>query len=80
MIRRQSCKREEKPPCVTLEQRLAYGSVTVQESCALAKRSKTKFYEDVKSGLVAITKTGRRSLVSGPVAQRYARGESARVT
>ncbi len=61
---------------VSFEQRLAHGNLTIPEVCALASRSKTRFYADVQMGLVAITKIGRKSVVYGPVAQRYARGEA----
>ena len=67
--------RSKRPP-LTLEDRLEHGNLTVAETCALRNCSKTSFYADLKAGLVAIRKIGRKSVVSGPVAKRYARGES----
>ena len=67
---------KEKPILVTLEQRLAYGNLTVPEVCQLTGRSKTRFYEDLKLGLVTIQKVGRKSVVYGPIARRYASGDS----
>ena len=62
-------------PAVTFEQRLLFGNLTVDETCALAGCSRTRFYEDLKLGLVTVTKFGRSTRIPGPVAQRYARGE-----
>ena len=61
---------------VTLEDRLASGNLTVAEVCALAGRSRTGFYEDLKAGRVSIRKAGRKTLVPGPVAKRYIAGET----
>ncbi|MGO9773638.1 MAG: hypothetical protein ACLPSW_29665 [Roseiarcus sp.] len=61
---------------VTILDRLEAGNLSVEEVCALADRSKTSFYADLKAGLVTIRKIGRRSVVPGPVARRYIAGES----
>jgi hypothetical protein len=61
---------------ITLEDRLVNGNLTVAEVCALARRSRTGFYEDVKAGRVTIRKAGRKTLVPGPVAKRYIAGET----
>ena len=61
-------------PLVTIQDRLENGNLTIDEVCALAKRSKTGFYADLKAGLVTIRKVGRKSIVSGPVAKRYIAG------
>ena len=68
--------RERKPAPVTLEDRLKHGNLTVAETRALRNCSKTSFYADLKAGLVSIRKIGRKSVVTGPVARRYALGES----
>ena len=62
-------------PLVTVQDRLEAGNLTVDEVCALANRSKTGFYADLKAGLVTIRKIGRKSIVPGPVAKRYIAGE-----
>jgi ribosomal protein S14 len=64
------------PAVVTLQERLASGNLTVAEVCALAGRSRTGFYEDLKAGRVSIRKAGRKTLVPGPVARRYIAGET----
>jgi hypothetical protein len=69
---------KSKKPLVTIQDRLEHGNLSVAEVCALANRSKTGFYADLKAGLVSIRKIGRKSLVPGPVARRYALGESAK--
>jgi hypothetical protein len=61
---------------VTILERLEAGNLSIDEVCALADRSKTGFYSDLKAGLVTIRKIGRRSVVPGPVARRYIAGES----
>ena len=58
-------------PLVTIQDRLEFGFVTVDELCALARRSKTGFYADVKAGLVEIVKVGRSSRIRGPIAKAY---------
>jgi hypothetical protein len=62
-------------PRVTINDRLENGNLTIDEVCALANRSKTGFYADLKAGLVTIRKVGRKSIVSGPIARRYIAGE-----
>jgi len=60
---------------LTLEERLQFGNLTINEVCALKNRSHSGFYEDLKKGLVAIEKIGdRKSIVRGPVARRYIEG------
>ncbi len=67
---------EAATPPVTMEDRLANGNLTVAEVCALAGRSRTGFYEDLKAGLVTVRKAGRKTLIPGPVAKRYIAGET----
>jgi hypothetical protein len=62
-------------PLVTVLERLEAGNLSIDEVCALANRSKTGFYADLKAGLVTIRKVGRKSIVPGPVAKRYIAGE-----
>ena len=64
------------PSRVTIEERLANGNLTVAEVCALAGRSRSSFYEDLKAGLVSIRKAGRKTLIPGPIAKRYIAGEA----
>ena len=59
---------------IPVEVRLHSGNLTVEEVCALATRSKTGFYEDLKAGLVAVRKIGRKSVVPGPIAKAYIAG------
>jgi hypothetical protein len=59
---------------ISLADRLAHGNLTVAETRRLKNRSHSGFYEDVKRGLVAIEKSGRKSIVRGPVAQAYIEG------
>jgi hypothetical protein len=66
-------------PLVTIRDRLEDGNLTINEVCALANRSKTGFYSDLKAGLVTIRKIGRKSIVPGHVAKRYIAGESVAV-
>ncbi len=65
------------PPIVTLQDRLEHGNLTVAELLALAHRSKTAFYADVKAGVVKTRKRGRRTEIPGPSARRYIAGEQA---
>jgi hypothetical protein len=58
-------------PPVTIQDRLEFGFVTVDELCALTHRSRTSFYADAKAGLVEIAKVGRSSRIHGPVAKAY---------
>jgi hypothetical protein len=56
---------------VTLQDRLDYGYITIDEFRALnGNQSKSAFYADVKSGQISIVKRGRKSLVPGHVAKR----------
>jgi hypothetical protein len=50
--------------------------LTVEETRRLKNRSHSGFYEDVKRGLVAIEKNGRKSIVRGPIARAYIEGRS----
>jgi hypothetical protein len=59
---------------IPVEVRLNSGNLTIEEVCALATRSKTGFYEDLKAGLVAVRKIGRKSVVPGPIAAAYISG------
>jgi hypothetical protein len=63
-------------PLVTIQDRLEAGNLTIDEVCALANRSRTGFYSDLKAGLVTIRKIGRKSVVPGHIARRYIAGES----
>jgi hypothetical protein len=60
---------------VSVLERLEAGNLSIDEVCALANRSKTGFYADLKAGLVTIRKVGRKSIIPGPVAKRYIAGE-----
>lgn len=64
-----------KNPSISIDVRLDHGNLTVNEVCELKTRSKTGFYEDLKVGLVAVRKIGRRTVVPGPVARAYIAGE-----
>ena len=59
---------------ISLADRLEYGNLTVLETRCLKNRSHSGFYEDLKRGLVAIEKTGRKSVVRGPIARAYIEG------
>jgi hypothetical protein len=61
-------------PEISLDDRLEHGNLTVRETRCLKNRSHSGFYEDVKSGLVAIEKNGRKSVVRGPIARAYIEG------
>ena len=60
---------------ITLEDRLKHGNLTILETRKLKNRSHSGFYQDLKRGLVSIRKLGRKSVVPGPVAQRYIQSE-----
>ena len=60
----------------SLADRMEFGNFTIREVCELKNRSKPGFYEDLKSGLVAIKKIGAKSVVPGPVARAYIEGRS----
>jgi hypothetical protein len=57
---------------ISIQDRLEVGNFTIDEVCALKQRS--RFYADLKAGLVQIRKQGRNSIVPGPVARRYING------
>jgi hypothetical protein len=61
---------------ITIQDRLEVGYLTVDEVCALKKRSRSGFYADVKAGLVEIKKQGRKSVIRGPIARRYINSET----
>jgi hypothetical protein len=61
-------------PGISLADRLAHGNLTVEETRRLKNRSHSGFYEDVKRGLVAIEKNGRKSIVRGAIAKAYIEG------
>lgn len=60
----------------SIDERLRCGNLAVSEVCALRNRSRSGFYEDVRNGLVALRKIGRKSVVPGPVARAYIEGRS----
>jgi hypothetical protein len=57
-----------------LARRPSRACLTVEETRRLKNRSHSGFYEDVKRGLVAIEKNGRKSIVRGPIARAYIEG------
>ena len=59
---------------VSLADRLAFGNLTVEETRTLKNRSHSGFYEDLKEGLVAVRKIGRKTVVAGPIAKAYIEG------
>ena len=59
---------------VSLADRLAFGNLTVEETRTLKNRSHSGFYADLKEGLVAVRKIGRKCVVPGPVAKAYIEG------
>jgi hypothetical protein len=61
-------------PGPSLAERLAHGNLTVKETRLLKNRSHSGFYQDLKLGLVAIEKNGRKSVVRGPIARAYIEG------
>jgi hypothetical protein len=60
----------------SLAYRLAFGNGTVDKTRHLKNRSRSGFYEDLKRGLVAIEKNGRKSVARGPIARAYIEGRS----
>lgn len=58
----------------SLSYRYVYGSLTVPEVLWLAGVSKSKFYGDVRKGLVSTYKRGGQTLVAGPAAAAYCAG------
>lgn len=61
---------------LSLADRLAFGNLTVEETRTLKNRSHSGFYEDLKEGLVAVRKIGRKTVVPGPIAKAYIDGRS----
>ena len=61
----------------SLAERLEHGNLVIGEVCKLKPRCRSGFYEDVKKGLVKIEKSGRSSIIRGPVAKAYISGGSA---
>jgi len=59
---------------LSLADRLAFGNLTVEETRTLKNRSHSGFYEDLKEGLVAVRKIGRKTVVPGPIAKAYIAG------
>ncbi|RTL90801.1 MAG: hypothetical protein EKK29_01370 [Hyphomicrobiales bacterium] len=59
------------PEPFSLAERLDFGSFSVREAQQLAGVSNTKFYNDVKAGLIEIIKRGRASAVPGPSLKKY---------
>ena len=51
----------DKDPEISLADRLAFGNLTVEETRTLKSRSHSGFYEDLKEGIVAIRKIGRKT-------------------
>ncbi|HKN28979.1 MAG TPA: hypothetical protein VJY34_14260 [Roseiarcus sp.] len=64
------------PAGFSLAERLEYGNFSVAEACLLKNRCKCGFYLDVKAGLVALEKIGKKSVIRGPVLQRYLKGSA----
>jgi hypothetical protein len=65
---------QKKPSGLSLADRLAFGNLTVEETRTLKNRSHSGFYEDLREGLVAVRKIGRKTVVSGPIAAAYISG------
>lgn len=61
-------------PTFSLEDRIEHGSLTVSEVLTLAQVSRTKFYADVKTGVVVIFKRGRSTRIQGCSAKLYIAG------
>jgi len=62
----------------SLEDRFRYGNLEINEICELKPCSRSRFYQDLKAGLVEINKLGRKTIVRGPVAAAYIAGEPLR--
>lgn len=60
---------------VTLEARLNFGAVRLDELAALAGCGRSKSYADIKAGILPVRKLGQgqggRVVVPGPVARAY---------
>jgi hypothetical protein len=59
---------------ISLSDRLAFGNLTVAETRTLKNRSHSGFYEDLRDGLVAVRKIGRKTVVPGQIAAAYIAG------
>jgi hypothetical protein len=59
---------------ISLADRLASGNLTVAETRTLKNPSHSGFYEDLRDGLVAVRKVGRKTVVPGPIAKAYIDG------
>lgn len=59
---------------ISLQDRLHFGNLSINEVCILKGRSRSGFYADLSAGLVSVRKQGRLSVVPGPVARRYING------
>jgi hypothetical protein len=59
---------------LSLADRLTFGNLTVEETRTLKNRSHSGFYEDLREGLVAVRKIGRKTVVAGPIAAAYIAG------
>jgi hypothetical protein len=59
----------------SLEDRLQYGNLEVNEVCELKPCSRSKIYQDRKAGLVGFLKVGSKSVVPGPIAKKYISGD-----
>ena len=67
---------EINPAGVSLADRLEHGNLTPQEVMALKPCGQTSLYRDIRDGKLKIIKFGSRTLVPGPSAARYIRGEA----
>jgi hypothetical protein len=65
---------KKEQPGISLADRLAFGNLTVKETRLLRNVSHSGFYDDLKHGLVAVEKNGRKSVVRGPIAKAYIEG------
>ena len=59
----------------SLDDMFTHGNLTPKQVQALKNMGHSKFYHDVKKGIVSIRKIGRKSVVPGPVARAYINGE-----
>lgn len=76
----QSAKPKVLPPeavAITLETRLKFGFLTINEACALAMCGRSSLYADARKGLLTLTKKGGRQRVFGPEMVRYLSAKSA---
>jgi len=59
---------------ITLEDRLAFGFLTVDELSALKCIGITAIYADIKKGNLVVEKFGKATRVAGPIARAYRPG------